>query len=142
MNKEFFKRLGIPLLFLVLFLIPAIFWDAFIYKVSSEFLLRAVWVGRYVTGICLWLAFAWFVTRIIDDIVWPLLLEQRLGYVIPRLLKDLVRFVVVVIAIGVIVSVVFEKSITGFLAASGVVGLVLGFALQNMIADFFFHLKY
>ncbi len=43
----------------------------------------------------------------------------------------------VIVAVGVIVSVVFEKSITGFLAASGVAGLVLGFALQNMIADFF-----
>jgi small-conductance mechanosensitive channel len=48
-----------------------------------------------------------------------------------------VRLIVAVIAIAVIVSVVFEESITGFLAASGVVGLVLGFALRNMIADFF-----
>jgi hypothetical protein len=53
------------------------------------------------------------------------------------LLKDLVRLVVVLTTISVVVSVVFEKSITGFLAASGVVGLVLGFALRNMIADFF-----
>jgi small-conductance mechanosensitive channel len=32
---------------------------------------------------------------------------------------------------------VFEASITTFLAASGVAGLVLGFALRSMIADFF-----
>jgi len=52
-------------------------------------------------------------------------------------LKDLVRLVIVVIAIGVIISVVFEQSVTGFFAASGVVGLVLGVALRDMIADFF-----
>ncbi len=137
MNAELVKRLGIPLFFLILFMLPAMFWDSFIYQVSSEFLQRAVWVSRYVIGICLWLAFAWFVIRIVDDIVWPIILERRLGRTIPRLLKDLVRFIVVIVAVGVIVSVVFEKSITGFLAASGVVGLVLGFALQNMIADFF-----
>ncbi|PON13107.1 hypothetical protein C2W62_36105 [Candidatus Entotheonella serta] len=137
MDKEFVKRLGVPLLFLILFMIPAMFWDAVIYQVSSEFLKRAVSVGRYVISICLWLTFAWLIIRIIDDLVWPLLLERRLGYAIPRLLKDLVRFIVVIVAVGVIVSVVFEKSITGFLAASGGVGLVLGFALQNMIADFF-----
>lgn len=137
MDKDFLKRLGVPLLFLILFMIPAMFWDAFIYQVSSEFLKRAVWVGRYVIGICLWLSFAWLIIRLLDDFIWPLLLERRLGHAIPRLLKDLVRFIVVIVAVGVIVSVVFEKSITGFLAASGVVGLVLGFALQNMIADFF-----
>jgi small-conductance mechanosensitive channel/CRP-like cAMP-binding protein len=125
------------MLFLLLFLIPALYWDTVIYQVSSEFLRRAVWVGRYVIGVCLWLTFAWFLIRLIDDIGWPLLLEGRLGYAIPRLLKDLVRLIVVAIAVGVIISVVFEKSITGFLAASGMVGLVLGFALQHMIADFF-----
>ncbi len=137
MDKEFVKRLGVPLLFLILFMIPALFWDTLIFQVSSELLKRAVWVGRYVIGICLWLSFAWLIIRLIDDFIWPLVLERRLGHAIPRLLKDLVRFIVVVVALGVIVSVVFEKSITGFLAASGVVGLVLGFALQNMIADFF-----
>lgn len=137
MDKEFVKRLGVPLFFLILFLIPALFWDALIFQVSSELLQRAVWAGRYVIGICLWLSFAWLIIRLIDDFAWPLLLERRLGYAIPRLLKDLVRFLVVIVAVGVIVSVVFEKSITGFLAASGVIGLVLGFALQNMIADFF-----
>ena len=137
MDKSFLKRIGVPLFFLILFLVPAAIWDTLIYQVSSSFLQRAVWVGRYVIGICLWLTFAWLIIRIIDDLIWPFVLERRLGYVIPRLLKDLVRFLVVIIAVGVIISVVFEKSITGFLAASGVVGLVLGFALQNMIADFF-----
>ena len=137
MDKDRIKRLVIPTFFLVLFLIPALFWDAVIYQVGSEFLKRAILLGHYVIGICLWLTFAWLMIRILDDIVWPMVLERRLGYAIPRLLKDLVRLIVVTIAVGVIISVVFEKSITGFLAASGVVGLVLGFALQNMIGDFF-----
>src|SRR5262249_18257929 len=63
--------------------------------------------------------------------------EQRLGHAIPRLLKDLVRLVIVVVTIGVIISVVFEQSVTGFFAASGVIGLILGVALRDMIADFF-----
>lgn len=137
MGKESLKRLIVPAFLLVVFLIPAMYWDTAIYQVSSELWRRTIWVGRYVIGICLWLTLAWFIIRFIDFVVWPLFIEQRLGYAIPRLLKDLVRLVVVVVAIGAIVSVVFEKSITGFLAASGVVGLVLGFALRNMIADFF-----
>jgi small-conductance mechanosensitive channel/CRP-like cAMP-binding protein len=137
MSKEALQRLLVPAFFLVVFLIPAMYWDTELFAVGSELLRRTIWVGRYVIGICLWLTLAWFLIRFMDLIVWPLFIEQRLGYAIPRLLKDLLRLVVVVIAIGTIVSVVFEQSITGFLAASGVVGLVLGFALRNMIADFF-----
>lgn len=137
MDKETLKRLIVPVFFLVLFLLPTLYWDAVIFEFGSELLKRSLWIGRYVIGICLWLTLAWCVIRIIDFVIWPMFVEQRLGYTIPRLLKDFVRLVVVVTAVGVIVSVVFEKSITGFLAASGVVGLVLGFALRNMIADFF-----
>jgi len=36
----------------------------------------------------------------------------------PRLLKDFARLTVFVIALGAIISEVFEKSIAGFLAAS------------------------
>ena len=137
MSTETLKRLGVPIFFLLVFLIPALFWDSLILQVSSELIRRSIQMGRYVIGTCLWLTLAWFVIRCLDVVVWPVFIEQRLGYAIPRLLKDFVRLVIVAIAIGVIISVVFEKSVTGFLAASGVVGLVLGFALRDMIADFF-----
>jgi hypothetical protein len=55
----------------------------------------------------------------------------------PRVLKDFVRVFAVLLAVGAITSEVFEASISGFLAASRVMGLVLGFALCSMIADFF-----
>jgi small-conductance mechanosensitive channel/CRP-like cAMP-binding protein len=137
MNTETLKRLAVPVCFLLVFLIPALLWDSLILQVSSDLIRRSIAIGRYVIGTCLWLTLAWFVMRCIDFVVWPVFIEQRLGYAIPRLLKDLVRLVIVLIAIGVIVSVVFEQSVTGFFAASGVVGLVLGVALRDMIADFF-----
>ena len=137
MSKEALKRLGIPVFFLLVFLIPALIWDTLILQVSSELIRRSISIGWYVIGTCLWLTMAWFVIRCIDVVVWPVFIEQRLGYAIPRLLKDFVRLVIVAIAVGVIISVVFEKSVTGFFAASGVVGLVLGVALRDMIADFF-----
>lgn len=136
-NQDILKRLIVPVCLLLFFLLPTLYWDAVMLELGSELLRRSLWVGRYVIGICLWLTLAWCIIRMIDLVIWPMFIEQRLGYAIPRLLKDFVRLIVVVTAVGVIVSVVFEKSITGFLAASGVVGLVMGFALRNMIADFF-----
>ena len=137
MRKETLKRLGVPVFFMLLFLIPALIWDTLILQVSSDLIRRSIWVGRYVIGTCLWLTLAWFVIRCLDVVVWPVFIEHRLGYAVPRLLKDFVRLVIVAIAIGVIISVVFEQSVTGFFAASGVVGLILGVALRDMIADFF-----
>jgi len=137
MSTEILKRLGVPVFFILLFLIPALFWDTLILQVSSDLIRRTIMIGRYVIGTCLWLTLAWFVMRCIDFIVWPVLIEQRLGYAIPRLLKDFVRLLIVMVAIGVIISVVFEQSVTGLFAASGIIGLVLGVALRDMIADFF-----
>ena len=137
MDKEIFKRLIVPLFVFLLFLVPTLFWDTVIFEFGSELLRRSIWIGRYVIGICLWLTLAWCAVRIIDVVIWPVFIERRIGHAVPRLLKDFVRLVIAVTAVGVIVSVVFEKSVTGFLAASGVVGLALGFALRNMIADFF-----
>jgi small-conductance mechanosensitive channel/CRP-like cAMP-binding protein len=137
MKKETLKRLGVPTFFLFLFLIPALTLDTLILQVSSELIRRTSWIGRYVIGTGLWLTLAWLVVRVIDDIGWPLLFDQRSGYVIPRLFKDFVHTVVFAVAVGVILSMVFQTSLTGLITASGVVGLVLGFALRNTIADFF-----
>ena len=137
MRTETLKRLGVPVFFLVVFLIPALLWDTLILQVSSDLIRRSIVIGHYVIGTCLWLTLAWFVMRCLDVVVWPVLIEQRLGYAMPRLLKDLVRLVIVMVALGVIIGVVFEQSVTGLFAASGVLGLVLGVALRDMIADFF-----
>src|ERR1044072_1267552 len=116
MSKEALKRLGVPIFFLLAFLLPALVWDTLILQVSSDLIRRSIQIGRYVIGTCLWLTLAWFVIRCIDVIVWPVFIEKRLGYTIPQLLKDLVHLVIGMVAIGVIISVVFEKSVTGLLA--------------------------
>ena len=77
MDKETLKRLTVPVFFLMLFLIPTLFWDAVILEFGSELLRRSIWIGRYVIGICLWLTLAWCVIRIVDVVVWPVLVERR-----------------------------------------------------------------
>jgi small-conductance mechanosensitive channel len=131
------KRLGVPVFFFVVLLIPALFWDTLILQVSDDLIRRSIVIGRYVIGTCLWLTLAWFVTRFLDVAVWSVLNKHRLGYPIPQLLIVFVRLIIVLVAIGVIISEVFEKSVTGLFAASGVLGVVLGVAVRDMIADFF-----
>src|SRR4029453_11202763 len=113
MSKETLKQLGGPIFFLLVFLIPALFWDTLILQVSSDLVRRSIAIGRYVIGTCLWLTLAWFVMRCIDFVVWPVLIEQRLGHAIPRLLKDLVRLVIGGVTIGFIIRRVCDQPVTG-----------------------------
>jgi small-conductance mechanosensitive channel/CRP-like cAMP-binding protein len=85
----------------------------------------------------LWLTGAWLIVRLIDVFFWDRLVAATLGRPVPRLLKDLIVFAVFAVASACIIAFVFELPITGFWATSGVVGIVLGFALRNVILDLF-----
>ena len=59
------------------------------------------------------------------------------GQTFPKLLKDVLGAVYYIIALFMVVAFVFEQPVTGLLATSGVVAVVLGFALQNTLSDVF-----
>ncbi len=63
---------------------------------------------------------------------------QSLGRPPPRLGLQLGRIVIYFAFVAMAISLVFQKSITGILAASGVIGLVMGFALRGLVSDLFF----
>lgn len=84
-------------------------------------------------GLCL----AWLSCVLIDVFVWQSLVERRTNQAAPRLLVAMLRVVIILMAVGFIVAYVFEQPLTGMLVSSGVVGIVLGLALQRTISDFF-----
>lgn len=85
----------------------------------------------------LWLVLAWVVVRLLDVVFWTGIVAHRLGGKVPRLLKDVVATIVFLVAISGVLGVVFKLDVTGLWATSGVIGLVIGFALQSMISDVF-----
>jgi hypothetical protein len=86
MSKAALRRLIAPTFFLLLFLLPALYVDEAILQFSSNLLQRAIRMGRYVIGICLWLSLAWLIIHVIEALVWPLVIDRRLGRTTPRLL--------------------------------------------------------
>jgi small-conductance mechanosensitive channel len=98
----------------------------------------AVRAIAYAVEVLIWLAGAWLLARVLDGVLWDVVLARRLrGRPAPRLLRVMLGVLVFAIAIGAIVGVVFDQSLTGLWATSGVFGVVLGFALRDIIADFF-----
>lgn len=97
-------------------------------------------IGQGVTrtlSVLWWLATAWLVVRGLEVFLWRGILAHRTQRQMPKLLTDVIA-VLIYLAAGVsILAFVFEQPITGVLATSGVVAVVLGFALQSTLADVF-----
>ncbi|HEX2116648.1 MAG TPA: mechanosensitive ion channel family protein [Alphaproteobacteria bacterium] len=82
-----------------------------------------------------WLVLGLFLFLSLEVVIWRALQAHKMAP--PKLLVDLVRALVFVVAIFGALSAFFDQTLTGLLATSGVVAIVLGFALQSTLADLF-----
>ncbi|MEX2214957.1 MAG: mechanosensitive ion channel family protein [Phycisphaeraceae bacterium] len=108
------------------------------YLVSREAPLEAQFqaILRGATETLVWLAAAFLISRGVDVFLWRRF-ETRQERPAPKLLISVVRLLLVILTIGIIITLVLHQPLTGLVVSSGVVGVVLGFALQRMISDFF-----
>lgn len=87
--------------------------------------------------VALWLSGAWLFNRLVTLIFWNGVVGKVLGRTPPRLIIQLSGVIVFLLAVSGILRFVFGESITAIWAASGAVGIVIGFALQQLILDTF-----
>jgi small-conductance mechanosensitive channel/predicted nucleic acid-binding Zn-ribbon protein len=79
---------------------------------------------------------AFFLIRAIEIFLWRRL-ENKAGQAIPHLVRGMVAFIIYTVAFFMIVAFVFGKTITGLLATSGVLAMVIGLAIQMNISNIF-----
>ena len=79
---------------------------------------------------------AFFLIRAIEVLLWRRL-EKKAGQSIPNLVRGMVAFIIYTVAFFMIVAFVFGKTITGLLATSGVLAMVIGLAIQMNISNIF-----
>lgn len=137
MEKKVVKRLWSPFAIFLIFLGVTIYSRDFLLQFGAEAITQTQKVLAYVIQIGIWLSAAHFLNRLLIVFFWEGLVEKTLAAPVPRLIKDVMSLIIYLIAITGIVGFVFNRSVTGFWAASGVIGLVLGFALQSIILDIF-----
>jgi small-conductance mechanosensitive channel/CRP-like cAMP-binding protein len=127
------SRLIVPFVVLVVFLLPG--WPVLTeYGTEAADLTQRI-LGR-ILGTGIGFAFAWLLVRLVEIFFWGFI-EHRLTSPIPRLIKDIGAGLIFLVAGMTIISLVFKQSVAGIWATSGIVGIVVGFALRNMIADVF-----
>ena len=86
-------------------------------------------------GVAFWLSAAWFANGLLASAVLNYARRRRRGTQLPKLLIDIGKLLVYFIAILIIISQVFERSLAGLLATSGFLAAFIGLALQRTISD-------
>lgn len=91
-------------------------------------------LARFI-GSLWWIVLAVLAFMVLERFVWTSFASR--GVQVPKLLIDVVRAIVFVFMLLGVISALFEETITGLFAASGVFAVVMGFALQSTLADLF-----
>jgi small-conductance mechanosensitive channel len=93
----------------------------------------AIWaVGKFLAILLI----AFFLNHVIEIFLWRRL-EKKAGQSIPNLVRGMAAFIIYTIAFFMIVAFVFGKPLTGLLATSGVLAMVVGLAIQMNISNIF-----
>jgi small-conductance mechanosensitive channel len=135
------KRSVVPLVVSLVILMVAtglsVYWQNLPSMFESELLAKIPSEIRYVFGTIAWLALARCFNLLTQDIVFEGYYPWRRGRSVPGLLQTVAAGLVYFVAALAIISVVFDMSPMFLITATGGAGIVVGFALQTVIADFF-----
>ncbi|HVR72783.1 MAG TPA: mechanosensitive ion channel family protein [Planctomycetota bacterium] len=99
--------------------------------VSEEFL-------RGIAQSCFWISASLLLISLVNHLFFsPEMAKRRGRQEPPALLRDLIRYGLFIISIAVVLRVIWGEQVTPILGALGVGGVVLGFALQETLNNFF-----
>lgn len=94
---------------------------------------QTTWRGHLGAAVVL-LSTALIIARL-DRYVWDYYYETRRQVVIPRLLREFTAAVVLLVTLLLVLSIGYhaETELKGILAGSGVIAIILGFGMQNLL---------
>lgn len=127
-------RLGPPVILIVLLAVTHLRWGEWIAAFAASPVLRDGITN--LLEILRWAAAAWLLNRLASVFLWPLV-ARRSGTAVPKMAADLVALLVWLGTGLTVAVVVFDQSPTALLATSTVALGVVGFAVRELISDFF-----
>jgi len=95
-----------------------------------------LFAGR-ILGVLLWFSGSWLASRSIDTLLLNPVIRSRTGAPAPKILSNVVSATLFIATIFCIIKFVFDRPVGGLVATSGIVTVIIGFAIRDMIADFF-----
>ncbi len=131
------RKLFFPLLAFIIFTFLLFYYESIASGIKGQDSETALLVFYYLIQTGFWLTAAHLLNVLLRLYFWDTVVSHAIGGKVPRLLIHFFSLLIYLGAIMVIVGYVFHKPLTGLWATSGVMALVLGFALRNMILDLF-----
>jgi len=131
------NKLIFPVFIFLVFLFLVIYDDLFISSEKIQEIKIFADVLYYIVHIGLLFSGAHLLNTFIKIFFWDGILTKTSKGKVPRLLAHFFALLVYLFTILIIINQVFGQSLTAIWATSGVLALVLGFALRNMILDLF-----
>ncbi len=104
------------------------------YAATHVYGVQTTWRG-HVGAVVVLLSTA-LIIGLLNRYVWDYYYETRRQVVIPKLLREFTGAVVLLIALLLVLSIGYhaETQLQGILAGSGVIAIILGFAMQNLLS--------
>ncbi|MFA6563636.1 MAG: mechanosensitive ion channel family protein [Verrucomicrobiia bacterium] len=75
------------------------------------------------------------INNVLARFVWQFALEEKRRVKVPKLLRDLAKVLLLLTAVLCVMKFVYGQQLGTIITASGIVAVVLGFALQNLLGD-------
>src|SRR4051812_45045259 len=130
--RTLFKHLWMPVAIVALFIAANAYEQQIFLQLGLTTVQQVRVALPLIFQVGAFLSFAYLVSRIIDVTIWDQVARR---VPVPKLLRDTTRLLVYAIAISAIFSAVFKQDIKPFWTASGALGIIVGFALRNVIVD-------
>ena len=75
--------------------------------------------------------------RILNYIVWDVVLREKRDVVVPRLVIDIINFIFLAVVAIAVLNSIFDVRLTAFLVTSTVISAVIGLSLQDILGNIF-----
>lgn len=84
-----------------------------------------------------WLSLGYHIMQILDFFVWSGIFTRHGQLIVPKILTDLIRAFIASASVVFMLHYVYDQPITGVLATSGVLAIVLGYSAQSSLSHVF-----
>jgi small-conductance mechanosensitive channel/CRP-like cAMP-binding protein len=101
----------------------------------SAFALDLKWAFLRHLGAAVIILSATVVMPIVDRYVWDLYFRVGHGISVPKFLTELVRLIILVVAIFLVLEFVYDQTVKGLLIAPGIAAVIVGLAMQDLVGN-------
>ena len=134
MFYKLIKRLIKPVIFIIIFSYLNNHTNLFEHYFADPLVINYIY---YVSGIGIWITIGWILSVLVNVILWDEIFRKRKKIEPPDVIETLTSIVIFTLSVMGIIGIVFDQSVTAIWATASVAGGIIGFAIKNLIADFF-----